>query len=783
MRLLHLTAIVLLASSVLAVPISPAALSRRERLNTTVPGITPISVDDVGTKAQSLPTVGTCKALYFDPKADVPCGVVARQFDIYLTFPEYDQASTETWCESFLHANGICRAASTNSPSAFPTSRASTLFVSTIVPTPASISPGSEQSGAASSVAGTDGTASTPVAAVVGLNGSMVGVAALTTDTAATMTRGPVVLASERAAEYSATLQRNSSASVASFEEPVPASATIDETVESAGVSSLNYTLQSANTTRMINLTVGSGNSTSLRTVLVTAAQVATGSQVTGTGVTDLSANADSSNSTYALRRLRLRRQAAFGAPSSTYQVVNAKQTAPTAIPSLVDLAHASGIVINSAMVEPMSTEAASPSPLPQLHNEIPTGLPTHATDATLGSPTGIQVSSDAGALFAPTPTPAGLMISNTTTTAAALAFPSTESARMEPTHAPMNGPEGWNKTITSGQSGTTPSLAKNTTNSCIPPPGPIPSGGATSCSQWYVVAEGDTCDSVAARFGSQADLQTLNPTLNSDCKSLLEGSAYCVAPCDASSDSDSTPALAPSPHTGTGHTSVHSYMPYHGNGSAQEGWPQMSEWLSWEELVDANKGRLAGACKYWEVPENSPAEIDTLLDLTPRISDEGGVDPRVVLAMMLQESHGCLRVPETQGSHRNAGVLQSHNGNGTCNTNMIEAGSPGSMKDPSLISTDCSSRQIEAMIRDGILGTNAGRGLMQLMDQEQGQGYLDAQMWYRVARAYNSGSVDESNDLEKGAATHGYCSDVANRLVGWRSGTSGFEKSSMGSV
>ncbi|KAF2214683.1 hypothetical protein CERZMDRAFT_90188 [Cercospora zeae-maydis SCOH1-5] len=203
-----------------------------------------------------------------------------------------------------------------------------------------------------------------------------------------------------------------------------------------------------------------------------------------------------------------------------------------------------------------------------------------------------------------------------------------------------------------------------------------------------------------------------------------------------------------------------------------------MSEWLSWEELIDANKARFAAACKYWEVPENSPMEIAVLLDLIPRISEEGGVDPRVVLAMILQESHGCLRVPETLGSHRNSGVLQSHNGNGTCNTNVIEAGEPGPMKNPHLVSVDCPSSQIETMIRDGVLGTRAGRGVMQLMDQEHGLGYLDAQMWYRVARAYNSGSVDPSDNLEMGAATHGYCSDVANRLVGWRSGSSGFSSS-----
>lgn len=39
---------------------------------------------------------------------------------------------------------------------------------------------------------------------------------------------------------------------------------------------------------------------------------------------------------------------------------------------------------------------------------------------------------------------------------------------------------------------------------------------------------------------------------------------------------------------------------------------------------------------------------------------------------------------------------------------------------------------------------------------------------FYIAARLYNSGSVDPSNKLEKGIATHCYSSDIANRLTGW---------------
>ena len=39
---------------------------------------------------------------------------------------------------------------------------------------------------------------------------------------------------------------------------------------------------------------------------------------------------------------------------------------------------------------------------------------------------------------------------------------------------------------------------------------------------------------------------------------------------------------------------------------------------------------------------------------------------------------------------------------------------------------------------------------------------------YYRAARLYNSGEIDDSGDLGKGSATHCYVSDIANRLVGW---------------
>lgn len=106
----------------------------------------------------------------------------------------------------------------------------------------------------------------------------------------------------------------------------------------------------------------------------------------------------------------------------------------------------------------------------------------------------------------------------------------------------------------------------------------------------------------------------------------------------------------------------------------------------------------------------------------------------------------------------------------------MITPGDPGPMPDPSLVFADCPAEQVAAMVRDGLLGTGTGDGIKQLMQKEKEQGYCGAQMWYRVARGYNSGHVDPSGALELGGATAAYVSDLSNRLTGWHTGNSRFK-------
>jgi hypothetical protein len=62
-------------------------------------------------------------------------------------------------------------------------------------------------------------------------------------------------------------------------------------------------------------------------------------------------------------------------------------------------------------------------------------------------------------------------------------------------------------------------------------PPGPTFTGSPSNCNKWYVIASGDTCGSVEAKFGiTHAQFIAWNPAVSNDCVTnfWLE-QAYCV--------------------------------------------------------------------------------------------------------------------------------------------------------------------------------------------------------------------------------------------------------------
>jgi len=160
----------------------------------------------------------------------------------------------------------------------------------------------------------------------------------------------------------------------------------------------------------------------------------------------------------------------------------------------------------------------------------------------------------------------------------------------------------------------------------------------------------------------------------------------------------------------------------------------------------------MGKSCAQFGTKDNSPAEIQDIRTSIEAEAKTSGVDPRFILAIVMQETKGCTRVPTTSNGVTNPGLMQSHNGS-TCEKDEVP----------------CPKSKIALMIKDGTSGTagkpGGGDGLKQCLTQAKGK---DAVQTYEAARIYNSGSYLGVDLSDANGATRCYASDVANRLTGW---------------
>lgn len=204
----------------------------------------------------------------------------------------------------------------------------------------------------------------------------------------------------------------------------------------------------------------------------------------------------------------------------------------------------------------------------------------------------------------------------------------------------------------------------------------------------------------------------------------------------------------------------TNAYNLFKGDGGHDAGWPYDSHWVSFNDMWTINHHLIERSCdEKYKVPNNSPTEMQDLKDAINQVAHESRVDHRFILAMVLQESGGCVRAESllhNDGS-TNSGMLQALSGGYTCNEK-------GHLKNP------CGKEWIVGQIRDGIEGTTKGHGIAEDINEQASfvNGNV-AQAYYRAARLYDSGSIDGSNALEKAKVGEKcYASDVANLLMGW---------------
>ncbi|KAF2763964.1 hypothetical protein EJ03DRAFT_322057 [Teratosphaeria nubilosa] len=187
-----------------------------------------------------------------------------------------------------------------------------------------------------------------------------------------------------------------------------------------------------------------------------------------------------------------------------------------------------------------------------------------------------------------------------------------------------------------------------------------------------------------------------------------------------------------------------------------------MDQWVDFFSMWEHNEGLMNVSCSaiFNGTRDNSMTENLDILEAIGAESDKMGVDRRFNLAIIMQESKGCVRAQTTSSPGEdvtNPGLMQTHDGLGTC------AGTENR-------TTPCGPVMIRQMVKDGVQGTAGGDGLKQCWDTSPGSG---AAQYYAAARMYNSGAIDGSGDLGAGCCTHCYASDVANRLTGWVNATS----------
>ena len=198
-------------------------------------------------------------------------------------------------------------------------------------------------------------------------------------------------------------------------------------------------------------------------------------------------------------------------------------------------------------------------------------------------------------------------------------------------------------------------------------------------------------------------------------------------------------------------------YAYFSGDGSTADGWPALSDWVSYEDMFSANSVAMQTSCTQFGEANDSPTEIDQINNAIQVVAAQTGIDSRFILAIMMQESEGCVRVPTTNNGVRNPGLMQSANGASTCNEG-------GVVQDP------CPENEIDGMISDGTIGTGSGNSLEYALKQAGGDGNdddTDAQKFYIAARVYNSGSFNPTDLNDALGSTACYVTNVANRLLG----------------
>jgi hypothetical protein len=165
----------------------------------------------------------------------------------------------------------------------------------------------------------------------------------------------------------------------------------------------------------------------------------------------------------------------------------------------------------------------------------------------------------------------------------------------------------------------------------------------------------------------------------------------------------------------------------------------------------NANENFIKTSCKYngWGA-NNNDAETKAIKESIETESEDSGVPREFILAVMMQESKGCVRAPTSESDAHNPGLMQGA-GTESCHPFGEGAISP------------CSTNTIHDMIHEDTSGERLRTSLKESLDAFSST--TDDSNYYKAARRYNSGSQVKNPNLGH-RATACYASDIANRLI-----------------
>lgn len=288
-----------------------------------------------------------------------------------------------------------------------------------------------------------------------------------------------------------------------------------------------------------------------------------------------------------------------------------------------------------------------------------------------------------------------------------------------------------------------------------------------------YTIESGDTFDEIAEKHGCSAEeIEAANPGVD---PTDLQIGATIHLPGSAPPASNQPAPSGDLPGGTGGSQGRGGYEEYSGPAS---NFPDPAQWAEYDVLWEHNSQLMKA--------HDSDEEIALIKTAIETVALEAGFDVRAILCIVMQESHGDVRVVSTNNGVNNPGIVslhkQHHSSTHICPSTSSHHPFPAILPASHLSLPTCTNhpvppKQMQShngtsfnpadaagsilqMARDGVQGTQSGDGLVQLRTRYGGN-------YYEAFRAYNSGSVNTNDLNDRMGATASYVCDVANRLTG----------------